>query len=165
VKTYVATSTPFYKTRRKSWAPKTQKERVYDAIKDAGAAGITVADLVAKFGDISKSNIVFYVNKLKKGGNIAVQGDPQSVPTNGDPKMAAFAALVGLENALTAKLNADPKLLNDASLGAAFAKYQKIKAAALAPSHASSVAQREADANAAKVALRMAVLELVKMVF
>lgn len=156
MKNYVATTLePSYgrkgSPRRYGFTP-TQKSNVYDAIVDSGKDGITRPD-IAKKVRLPADRISFYLSDLRRAGFISVKGDPGVVSPTMGPEEAAFAALLGLENALVAAVRHQGKATDEQNR--AFVKYQKIKELALRPG----------TGPEGKVALRMAVLELVKVVF
>lgn len=162
MKLYMATKTtpPYGKLGARSYSFKrTQKTDVYDAIVAAGAEGITRPD-IAKKVNLAADRISFYLSDLRRSGFIAVKGSPVDLSLM-DEQEAAFYAMEALENALVAKAKKLYTLKDSVSTAKAtemersFVKYNKIKALALRGSTAGEVG----------VALRMSLLELVKLVF
>lgn len=142
-------------TRRRHFS-ETQKTKVYDAIFSAGKDGLTRNDVATRVG-LAADRISFYLSELKRAGYITSKGDPTTVDVNMGAEEAAMAALLGLENALVARVRETLKsgAAPSPDMDRAFVKYQKIKELALRPGTGAE----------GKVALRMAVLELVKLVF
>lgn len=132
----------------------TQKSNVYDAIYAAGANGITRADIAKKVG-LQADRISFYLSDLRRAGHIEVKGEsnPNIVTPQMNAQEAAFAALLALESALVtaAREQGAPTAEQDR----AFVRYSKIKELALRPGTTAE----------GKTALRMAILELVKVVY
>lgn len=170
MKQYVATSTipPFRrKADRGRYFSETQKTQVYDAIVDAGPEGITRPDIAAKVG-LRADRISFYLSELRRNGFISVKGDPTTVSATMNADEAAFAAMLGLENALVARVRemTAAKKTPPPEMDKSFVKYTMLKERALAqPAAGSSATQVTAQKNEATVALRMALIELVKLVF
>lgn len=155
MKQYIATSTdpPFRrKDKRNRFYSPTQKVQVYDAICDSGTSGITRPQ-IAQIVGLAPDRISFYLSELRRAGYIAVKGDPTTVSATMNADEAAFAAMLGLENALVARVREMGS--STPSMDAGFVKYSKIKELALRPG----------TGPEGKVALRMAILELVKLVF
>lgn len=157
MKEYVPTSSepPFGIPGRRStyrFTP-TQKSNVYDAIFHA-KTGITRNDISSKIG-LAPDRISFYLSDLRRGGYIAVKAEPGMVTATMSFKEAKLAAMLTLENTMAAKAREDARFQRDPEANRSFLKYQKIKELALRPGTGP-----EGDA-----ALRMAVLELVRLVF
>lgn len=154
MKHYVATSTnpPFGRegNRARYFTP-TQKSQVYDAIVRAGSNGTTRQAIAGVVG-LPADRISFYLSDLRRGGFIAVKGDPTTVSPTMNAEEAAFAALLGLENALVARVRESG---TTPEMDRSYVKYTKIKELALRPGTTAE----------GKSALRMAVIELVKLVF
>lgn len=167
-KLYVVGSVNYVGARRHSWQTPTQAQRVFEAVKAAGAAGISRADVVAKLAiadPVSDKNVSFYINRLMKGGHVVEKGAASAPVVSPMMKAdeASMAALGALESALVAKLR-ESGVTDEAR--ASFLRYKKILATAVAvPDASSSPAQVEAQRNQSRVALRMAILELVKLVY
>jgi hypothetical protein len=123
---------------------------VYDAI-DASSSGLT-ANEIAAATRLVIDRVRFHLSDLRRGGYISVKGDPTTVSPTMNATEAAFAAMLGLENALIARAREGNVT---AEIERGFAKYQKIKELSLRPGTASE----------GKVALKMALLELVRLVF
>lgn len=154
MKYYVATSQnpPFGRPGNRSWSFKpTQKTQVYDAIIGSGKDGATRKQIADKVG-LAPDRISFYLSELCRGGSVAVKADPTVVSGNMSAEDAAMAALLGLETALVAKVK---ELGATAEMERGYVKYSKIKELALHPGTGAE----------GKVALRMALLELVKLVY
>ena len=152
---YVLGGTPYHAARR---GKTTQKDHVLEAVAKAGPSGITREDVVKQTG-VPVKNVSFYLNKLKKAGFVAMKGDANSVSPTMRPRDAAFAALAVLETALVCKAKATGIT---ADMSDAFAKYQKLKALALNPATGGQTGTTQAEAD---VALRLATINLVKLVF
>lgn len=154
MKQYVATNTtpPFGKrgTRSRFETP-TQKMLVYDALEATGDKGLTAIE-IATATKLAIDRVRFHLSDLRRSGYIFVKGDPTTVSPTMSAQEAAFAAMLGLENALVARAR-EGKITSEMEIG--FAKYNKIKELALRPG----------TGPEGKVALRMALIELVKLVF
>lgn len=131
----------------------TQKSDVYDAIHRAGKGGITRADIAAKVG-LRPDRISFYLSDLRRAGHIEVVGDqnPYVVTPQMNAREAAFAAMLALESALVTAAREQGAPTPEQEK--AFVKYNKIKELALRPG----------TGPEGRTALRMALLELVRVV-
>lgn len=154
----------------------TQKTQTYDAVHLAGANGFTAQEISAKSG-VNIERVRFYLSDLRRGGFIDVKGDPSVVVATMSVEEAAFAAMLGLENALVLKARSlgcgdpvkekDPKYMPAIlEINKQFVRYNKVKTMALSEANeTSSDSQKEMQANARKVALRQSLIDLVKMVY
>lgn len=170
MKSYTATQTvpPFgqagHQSRRAHSFQRTQKTDVYDAIVQSGSSGITRPEIAAKVG-LAPDRISFYLSDLRRAGYIAVKGDPTTVSATMNATEASFAAMLGLENALICMVREMPNGATS-DMDRSFLRYTKTKERALAtPAPGSSLEQIKAQRAEAKVALRMAILELVKLIY
>lgn len=135
---WVVGSTPFHGSRRYSYQRPTQKQAVYEAVKAAGAAGVTNAGIATALASTqfdkgvgcSLKNVAFYTNHLRKHAHIAEKGTASAVSPAMGADDALFAALVVLENALVAK--AKERGLTEEMRGE-YLIYKKCLALALAP--------------------------------
>lgn len=156
MKRYSVTSTvpPFGQpnSRRPYSYSKSQKTECYDAIFNAGAQGLTRPEIATKVG-LRADRISFYLSELKRAGYITVVGDPTTVLTTMTAEEASFAAMLGLENALVARVREDGGATPEQERG--FVRYSKIKELALRPG----------TGPEGRTALRMAILELVKIIY
>lgn len=156
MKQYIVTSTnpPFQRRRdrRFSFGPPIQKVSIYDCVEEAGQNGITANDIALRV-KFQIDRVRFHLSELKRAGLISVRGEPTTVTVTMNATEAAFAAMLGLENALVARVREEKKVSPE--LDRAFVKYSKLKELALRPG----------TTHEGKSALKMAVLELVKMVF
>lgn len=170
MKRYIPTTTvpPFGAPGSRSYRfTATQKTNVYDAIYRAGQKGLDAKEIAAAVG-LAVDRIRFYLSDLKRSGYINVLGDPTIVSPTMDATEAALAAMLGMENALVAKLreNKTKGVSTTDEMNRAWVKYQKYKEFALhEPNETSSVAQVAAQKQQAQMALRMALIELVKLLF
>lgn len=166
MKRYVATQAipPFGREgSRTSWRfQRTQKSDVYDAIVRAGKDGTTRND-IAKVVGLQPDRISFYLSDLRRSGYISVQGDPTVVSATMNAQDATFAALLGLENALIATVR--EKGSTD-EMNRSYLRYTKFKERALSePAPTSSPAQREVQKREAQLGLRLALTELIKLLY
>lgn len=145
-KMYAATGTP---VPWKSYE-RTQKSRTYDAVKAAGPDGVD-RETICKQTDLPKQRVWFYLSELRRAGLIKRMGE-QVDPATLSPEDAQLFAMSALENALVAR--AKKTGITD-DMRKAFLRYQKIKALALGAK----------TAGEEQSALRMAMIDLVKMVF
>lgn len=129
---------------------RTQKTQTYDAIKLAGEDGIDREEICKQTG-LPKQRVWFYLSELRRAGLIKRIGDAVD-PKSLTPEESKLFAMTALENCLV--ITATQKGITQ-EMRAGFAKYQKIKSLALG-------AQTKGEESAA---LRMAILELVKLVF
>jgi len=157
VKLYVATalkppfSTRAYAVQGRYWHHNdTQKSRIYDAIHAAGKDGIE-RNGISTATNLAPAKVGFYLSELKRVGLIAVKGDPTTVTLNMTAEEAALAALLALETALKVKVR-ETSFTPD--MDRAFVKYLKIKEHVL-----------HTPGPEGKVALRLAVLEMIKLVY
>lgn len=165
MKRYVCTTTvpPYGRegSRTSYRFTRTQKTDVYDAIVRAGKNGTTRAEIAIAVG-LQADRISFYLSDLRRSGYIAVQGDPTTVSPTMNSEEALFAALLGLENALIAKVRESG---TTAEMDKSFVRYTKFKERALAePASTSTPEQVKAQRNEARMALRLAVVDLVKLI-
>lgn len=154
----------------------TQKTQTYDAVFGAGSDGLTAHEIAQKAG-ITVERVRFYLSDLRRLGFIEVKGDPSIVTQTMTVEEAAFAAMLGLENALITKARSigcgDPVKEKDPKFAPAileinrqFVRYNKIKGMALAESHGIvSAAQKESEDAVRSAALRQALVDLVKLVY
>lgn len=143
----------------------TQKTDVYDAIFNAGSDGLEAKEISAKSG-VNLDRVRFYVSDLRRAGVIAVKGDPSVITPTMNADEAAFAAMLGLENALIARARELGAAGVSDKMNRGFVRYQKVKAMALTPPDPSnSPATQDAVRMQAKVALRQCLLDLVKLVY
>lgn len=148
-KKYVATSqSPPWK--RSAWAGPTQKQAVYYAVADAGAEGISRVDISNKV-NLAPDRVGFYLSELKRAGLVVLHGAPVD-PATLNATDAAFYALGMLENALVARAKESGITVE---MERSFLRYQKIKARALGTTFEGEM----------KVAVRLATIELVKLIF
>lgn len=144
-----------------------QKYHTYEAVKAAGENGITREQICANTG-LPKQRVWFYLSELRRAGLIRRMGDAVD-PTLLSPDDAKLYALNALENAFVvgavdhaskcttcrrARAESD-KCSDYITMSKNLARYNKIKALALG-------AKTRGEESAA---LRMALLDLVKMVF
>lgn len=154
MKMYVVTSVdpPFgRRSKRSHYEKKTQKTATYDAVEASGSRGVTAVE-IAQRAAVVLDRVRFYLSELRRGGYIAVKGDPTTVSPTMNAQEAAFAAMLGLENALIARAKEGGV---SAEMEKAFVRYNKLKELALRPG----------TIPEGKVALRLAIVELVKVVF
>lgn len=166
MKQYVATKVnpPFGRdpqSRSRFFSP-TQKTNVYDAIVASGTKGLTRKEVSAKVG-LAPDRISFYLSELRRAGYISVLGDPTTVAVTMNAEEAALAALLGLENAMVAKFR---EIKATPEQNKSYVKYTQVKTKALQePAPGSSPAQIQAQKMEAQVALRMTLIELVKLIY
>lgn len=158
MKQYIPTSaTPPFGTRqtRSSFSKPPQKVLVYDVVH-ATKTGMTAPEIAAAT-NLVIDRVRYHLSELKRDGLIAVKGDPTTVSPTMNATEAAFAAMLGLENALIARVREDwmPPKQVPPEIDRAFLKYNKIKERALRPGTDSE----------GRVAIRMSLIELVKAVF
>lgn len=180
MKQYIATTSepPFKRAgNRPRWFTATQKSQVYDVIVASGTNGATRTTIANAVG-LAPDRISFYLSDLRRAGYIAIKGDPTTVSPTMGAEEAALASMLGFENAFVAKLREIITPGHDATrcacvkcqelrtLNTGYLKYTRIKEMAIAePAAGSSVAQVQAQKNQSKVALRMALIELIKLIF
>lgn len=134
MKRYIATTVepPYGRrgtdTRRRHFTP-TQKSNVYDAIVGAGDDGLNRHEIAQAVG-LAVDRIGFYLSDLRRSGFIAIKGDPATVNPNMGEKEAAYAAMLGLENAIVARIKARGATPD---MDRTFVKYTKVKELALRP--------------------------------
>jgi hypothetical protein len=129
-------------------ASHTQRGRVWAAVAETGADGATRDDVVRRTG-LPPARCGFLLSELKREGKVQPKPEMPDVACM-PPRQAALFALAVLEDALVAKA----RVGTTPDMDRAFVKYQKIKALAL-----------RGVGGEADVALRMALLELVRLVF
>lgn len=129
------------------------KARVYNLIAAAGQAGADRNELAAAVG-LNAGRISTYLAELKRDGLVNKLGGQIDIATL-DADGAALYAMETMENALVIRAKEKWKtgIPNDVNQG--FARYQKIKALALGAK----------TAGEERTALRMAFIDLVKLVF
>lgn len=135
---------------RHSWQDPTQKQKVYEAVKQSADEGVNRAD-VSRLTNLAVDRVSAYLAELKRLGLVSIKGAPvQQKDLNA--KDSALYAMVALETALVSKAResgiTDP-------MRKEFARYQKVKALALG-------GMTDGETRAA---VRLALLELVKLVF
>lgn len=149
-----------------SWT-RTQKTQTYDAVKAAGDNGITREEICSRTG-LPKQRVWFYLSELRRGGLIKRMGEKVDPATLG-PEEAKLYAMVAFENALGAWATEHSNICrtcrgtNDESkkcqtfkdLSKTLTRYNKIK----------ELAMGAKTAGEESAALRMAMLDLVRMVF
>lgn len=154
MKRYIATGTqpPFHRQAFRQ----TQKEKCYFAILDGGQDGLTRPEIAAKVG-LQVDRINFYLSELRRAGFITYRGAPVDI-SKLSAADAALVAMESMENALVAKAKEEAKKNKGVlpqEMEKAFARYQKVKALALGGQTSGEL----------RAALRLALIELVKMVF
>lgn len=142
---------PFGRVGKRSWHfSATQKSLVYDAIDAAGSAGTGRKEISQKT-QVPLDRVSFYLSDLRRAGLISVIGEPIPME-NMNAREAQLHAMLALENALVS--SASEYGLTD-EMNRAFIRYTKVKELVLRPGTTAE----------GKVALRMALVELVKAVF
>lgn len=145
----------------------TQKSRTYDAVKASGEDGISRED-ICKNTNLPKQRVWFYLSELRRAGLIRRLGEAVDVTTL-SPTDAKLHALVALENAFAIGTTAhfkscsscrgarsnDQLCKHSLEMTRALLRYNKIKALALGAKTQGEEA----------VAMRMALIDLVKMIF
>lgn len=158
--------------------PKTQKHIVYECVQSRGTRGATLNDVCVVTG-LNRNNIAFYLNAMLKSGELGTSpkattpppdanktASPSSNESAGSLDGKLILALVALEDALKFKAR-ELRLKTGvipADLDAAFVKYAKMKTMAIRGLDESGGPLSNEMKNEARVALRMATLELVKAV-
>jgi DNA-binding GntR family transcriptional regulator len=142
------------RNRRRSWRGPSKLDAFLKAFVDV-PGGLTVTDLETRLG-MSTAMVRSYLYTLSKRGLICRQDEVGSKmherPELVGPEEAVAQALLALEAAMASR--AIHQGITPES-DAAFQRYQKIKARAIRPT----------GTGEDRVALRMALLELIKMLF
>ena len=163
LKQYIRTKVdpPWIQARaRRSWMqdPETRREQVYEVILRSGEEGVTRNEISSKT-NLAPSRVSLYLSELMRQGFVEVKGAQKQVDvTQMSEEDAVLYAMTVLESALVVKARAmlDPKTKKvPPDMEKSFARYQKTKELVLRPGTPAE----------GKVALRMAVLELVRLVF
>ncbi len=145
----------------------TQKTTTYDAVKAAGEEGISREDICKKT-NLPKQRVWFYLSELRRGGFIKRLGEAID-PAQLNPIDAQLHAMAALENCVivnagdhlstcsTCKAAKDDEAKRCNSykeISRAFVRYTKIKSRVLGGS----------TAGEQKAALRLSIIELIKLV-
>lgn len=144
--------------RAKDPAKKKQAERVYDVVAAAGQRGATKDDVATVLSDVPLPNIAYYLSQLAKAGVLHELGVAAKPAKPVNLIQLEAQALVTLEALLAAKAKAGTV---NADADAAFATYAKVKAAYVGRLTATD----EGTVNERTVALRQALLNIVKALF
>lgn len=127
------------------------KTKVYEFILAKGEEGANRRE-IADGVHLNVGRVSSYLAELKRDGWVKRLGD-QVDPSSLSPEDATLFALNALENALVS--NASKYGVTD-EMNRAFARYQKCKALAIG---------RGTTANEAKTAMRMALIDIVKLLW
>lgn len=137
-----------YTSYRLSWT-----DKVYMAIKDSGANGLTAREAAVKAGLADPTRVHSYISQLRKLGHIGHVPEPGAITSNMSPRDAALASLLTLEQALAIRARAGQ---TTPEMEKQFIVYQKLKEHAIRSS---------GNEHESYNALKMAVITLVKLVF
>lgn len=159
MKQYVAsTVTPTFghKATRRSFSSPTNKVLVYDCVQATGPSGLTAREIAAAV-NLPIERVRFHLSELGRAGYVMVKGQPATAMPHMTAQDAAFAAMLSLENALIARVREDysPPKTVPIEMDRAFVKYNKVKELALRPG----------TGPEGRIAIKMAILELVRVVY